>query len=61
MYGVCMATTTRIIQRAIDMMSCGVDPIEAVEAACNAVATTPVARDRARNIFSAMVARAERG
>ncbi len=41
-------------------MRCGADPIEAVEAACTAVATTPAARNRARNIFIAMVARAER-
>lgn len=56
-----MTTTTgRIIDRAIRALKAGADPIDAIEAACAAVATTPAQRDRARRFYLDLLARAER-
>jgi hypothetical protein len=53
-------TTQRIITAATKAIVAGADPIDAIEDACANVATTPVARERARNMAVAFFARIER-
>ncbi len=53
-------TTVRIIDHAIGLLRIGIPPIEAIEIACDRIATCPVARERARGIYLTLLAKLER-
>ena len=54
-------TTTRIINQAVANLQAGMDPIDAIEAACESISTGSGQREFARTIFMNAAAKAERG
>ena len=52
--------TARIVTKALALMATGLPWAEAIEVACDTIATTPGARERARKAFLSLLARAER-
>lgn len=55
-----LSTTARILDHAIGLLRLGVPPIEAIEIACQRIAACPDARERARQLYLTLLARAER-